>query len=168
MAAEDVLKYLNLFVDGRGLAGKIEEYSPPDMVVSTEEFRGDGMDVHIDLDMGQEKMTTSFVLASYDADVLSLFGVKSGATVALNTRGSLESLDGSTKALAHFMRGKIISLARGTWGSGKKPALTVTASLTYYREEHAGRVLHEIDAINMVRVIDGVDQLAAHRANIGL
>jgi len=59
MAAEDILKYLNLIVDGRGYAGKIEEYSAPDLTVSTEEFRGGGMDAPIDIDMGQEKMTCS-------------------------------------------------------------------------------------------------------------
>ncbi len=168
MAADDILKYLNLIVDGKGYAGKIEEYSPPDLVVSTEEFRAGGMDVPIDIDMGQEKMTCSFVIPSYDADLLALWGIRKGATLPFTAKGSLESLDGSTKAVLHAMRGKITSLARGTWGSGKKPAMTVTMSLQYYREEQAGHVLHEIDAINMIRIINGVDQLAEHRANIGL
>ena len=110
MAAEDILKYLNLIVDGRGYAGKIEEYSPPDLTVSTEEFRGGGMDQAIDIDMGQEKMTCSFVLTSYDADVLALWGVKDGSTVQLTARGSLESLDGATTAVAHHMQGKMISV----------------------------------------------------------
>jgi len=169
MAAEDILKYLNLIIDGRGFAGKIEEYNPPDVVVSTEEFRAGGMDMPIDIDMGMEKMTTSFVITSYDADVLALGGIKAGGgNVQLTARGSMESLDGSTKAVVHNMTGKIISLAPGTWGSGNKPSLTVNASLIYYRESHAGRVLHEFDAINMIRMVDGVDQLAEHRANIGL
>ncbi|SDW13729.1 hypothetical protein SAMN04488041_101374 [Sulfitobacter pontiacus] len=168
MAAEDILKYLNLFVDGRGHAGKIEEYSPPDLTVSTEEFRGGGMDAPIDLDMGQEKMTTSFVLTSYDRDVLSLWGIKDGSVVQLTARGSLESLDGTKTAVAHHMHGKIISVARGTWGSGAKPSLTFTVSLRYYREVQGGVDINEIDVVNMVRKVRGVDQLAEHRANIGL
>ncbi len=168
MAAEDILKYLNLSVDGRGYAGKIEEYNAPDLTLSTEEFRGGGMDAPIDIDMGQEKMTCSFVLTSYDADVLALWGVKDGSTVQLTARGSLESLNGVKTPVEHNMQGKIISIARGTWGAGNKPSLTVTASLCYYREVHGQRTLHEIDVINMVRVINGVDQLAEHRANIGL
>jgi phage contractile tail tube protein, P2 family len=168
MAAEDILKYLNLIADGRGYAGKIEEYSPPDLTISTEEFRGGGMDAPIDIDMGQEKMTCSFVLPSYDANLLALFGIKNGSTVQLTAKGSLESLDGTTTPVAHNMHGKIISIARGTWGSGKKPALTITMSLHYYREQHGTRTINEIDVINMKRIVDGVDQLAAHRANIGL
>lgn len=168
MAAEDILKYLNLFVDGRGYAGKIEEYSPPDLTVATEDFRGGGMDGPIDIDMGLEKMVTSFVLTSYDADVLALWGVKTKAGVQLSAKGSLESLDGATTRVVHQMRGKITGAARGTWGAGAKPSLTLTVSLTYYKETHGDRVLWEIDPINMVRVIDGVDQLAEHRKNIGL
>jgi hypothetical protein len=87
MAAEDILKYLNLIVDGRGYAGKIEEYNPPDLTLATEEFRGGGMDVPIDIDMGLEKLTCSFVLTSYTADVLALWGVKIGAPVQLTARG---------------------------------------------------------------------------------
>lgn len=168
MAAEDILKYLNLIVDGRGYAGKIEEYNPPDLTVATEDFRGGGMDAPIDIDMGQEKLTMSFVLTSYDADVLALWGVKSGAAVQFTAKGSLENLDGVTTPVAHNMQGKVLSLARGTWGSGNKPSLTVTVGLRYYREVHGQRTTMEIDVINMVRIVDGVDQLAEHRANIGL
>lgn len=168
MAAEDILKYLNLIVDGRGYAGKIEEYNPPDLTLSTEDFRGGGMDAPIDVEMGMEKLTCSYVLTSYDADVLALWGVKTGSGIQLTARGSLESLDGTTMPVVHNMTGKLISMARGTWGSGKKPSLTITQSLTYYREVHNQRTLMEIDKINMIRIIDGVDQLAEHRANIGL
>jgi P2 family phage contractile tail tube protein len=168
MAAEDILKYLNLIVDGRGYAGKIEEYNSPDLTLITEDFRAGGMDAPIDLEMGMEKLTCSFVLSSYDADALALWGVKLSAGVQFTAKGSLESRDGATKAVSHKMTGKLISLARGTWGSGSKPSLTITVSLTYYQEVHDGVVLSEIDVINMVRIIGGVDQLAAHRANIGI
>jgi P2 family phage contractile tail tube protein len=168
MAAEDILKYLNLFVDGRGHAGKIEEYNAPDLTLTTEDFRGGGMDAPIDIEMGMEKLTTSYVVTSYDANLLALWGVKTGAPIQLTARGSLESLDGTTKPVVHNMTGKLLSVARGTWGSGSKPSLTITQTLTYYREVHDGRVINEIDVINMIRVVDGVDQLAAHRANIGL
>ena len=168
MAAEDVLKYLNLIVDGRGYAGKIEEYNAPDLTISTEEFRGGGMDAPIELDMGQEKMACSFVLTSYDADVLALWGIKRGSTTQITAKGSLESLDGTKTAVAHHMQGTMTSVARGTWGSGKKPSLTITMSLRYYREVHGQRTINEIDVINMLRIVDGVDQLAEHRDNIGL
>lgn len=168
MVAENILKYMNAFVDGRGYAGKVTEVNPPDLSVATEEFRAGGMDAPIDIDMGMEKMTCSFVFPSYDADLLVRFGVKEGTTIPFTIRGSLESRDGTATAVVMNMRGKITSLQRGTWGSGQVPSLTVTMSLSYYSEVVDGVVINEIDAPNMVRIINGVDQLEAHRANIGL
>ena len=168
MAARDVLKNLNLFVDGRGYAGQIDEYNAPDLTISTEDYRGGGMDAPIALEMGQEPLETSFSLIAYDADVLALWGVAEGASVPFTVRGALESFDGTVKPVVHEMRGKITSLARGTWAPGQKPALTVTMRLNFYRETHDGTVLHEIDIENMKRVVNGTDRLAAQREALGL
>ena len=54
MAARDVRKNFNLFVDGKGFAGQIEEFTPPKLTLKTEEFRAAGMDAPIELTMGLE------------------------------------------------------------------------------------------------------------------
>lgn len=166
--AKQVLKYLNLIVDGKGYAGQIEEFSPPELTLTTEEFRGGGMDAAIDIETGMEKPTVSFILKGHSTDVLALWGVKKGGNVQLSAKGSLEDLDGTTSAVVHAMQGLITSLAPGTWGPNKVPALTVNMSLRYYRQDVAGQTIHEIDVLNMIRMINGEDQLAEHRANIGL
>ncbi|CAG2144374.1 hypothetical protein LMG31506_02992 [Cupriavidus yeoncheonensis] len=168
MAARDVLKNLNAFVDGRGYAGQVEEVNPPKLTLKTEEFRAGGMDVPIDLTMGMEKMVADFSLAAYDRDVLALFGVVEGAFVPLTIRGALESFDGTVKPIVLTMRGKITELDPGTWKPGEKASLKATMSLVYFKQEHAGVVIHEIDVENMVRVINGIDTLAAQRAALGL
>lgn len=168
MAARDVLKNLNLFVDGRGYAGQIDEYNAPDLAIQTEDYRGGGMDAPVALDMGMEALETSFALAAYDADVLALFGVAEGQTVPFTARGALESYDGTVKPVVHQMRGKITRMARGTWAPGQKAALTITMRLDYYSERVDGVTINEIDVLNMVRIVGGVDRLAAQRAAIGL
>ncbi len=168
MAAREILKNMNLFVDGRGYAGQVTEYNAPDLALLIEDHRAGGMDGPVGLEMGMEGLETSFSLSAYDADVLALFGIAQGRTVACTARGALESYDGTVKAVVHAMRGKITRMARGTWTPGTLPALQVTMRLDYYRETHDGRELHEIDLINMVRVIDGVDQLAEQRAALGI
>ena len=168
MAARDVLKNLNLFVDGRGYAGQIQNYSPPDLTLTTEDFRGGGMDSAVAIEMGQEPLETSFALIAYDADVLALWGVAEGANVQFTVRGALESFDGTVKPVVHNMRGKITSLARGEWAPGTPPSLSVTLRLTYYKETHNGIDLHEIDVENMVRIVNGTDRLAAQRAALGI
>jgi len=168
MPAGDVLKNFNLFVDGRGHAGQIEEYSPPTLTIATEDFRAGGMDAPAPIDMGMEALETSFRLRSFDADVLAQFGVAEGAWVGFTARGALENHDGTVKAIVHTMRGRITSLEQGTWSGGQPTSLGVTMKLIYYRLEIDKVVIHEIDVENMVRVVNGTDRLAAQRAALGI
>lgn len=168
MAARDVLKNLNLWVDGRGQAGQLQEYNPPKLTLQTEEARMGGMDVPIDLTMGMEKLVADFTLIGYDKDVLALFGVVEGAFVPLTVRGALESFDGTVTPVVHTMRGKITELDKGTWTPGQPAPLKGTMSLVYYKEQHGSTVIHEIDVENMVRVVNGVDALAKIRSALGM
>lgn len=168
MAARDVRKNFHISVDGRGYAGEADEFNPPKLALKIEEFRAAGMDVPIAVAMGMEMMATDFSLKAYDADVLSLFGVAQGASVPLIVREALESFDGSVKAVVHTMRGKITEIDPGTSKPGELPVLKITMSLVYYKMQHDGRVIHEIDAENMVRTINGTDALAAIRTALGM
>lgn len=168
MAARDVRKNLNLFVDGRGYAGQIEEFNAPKLTLKTEEWRGGGMDAPVKLNMGMEALDTDFTLISYDADVLGLFGVAEGSTVPFVAREALESLDGTLTGVVHTMRGKITEIDPGTSKAGEKVVLKVAMNLTYYKLQHGDKVIHEIDIENMIRVINGVDALAATRGALGM
>lgn len=168
MAARDILKNFNLFIDGRGYAGRVDEYSPPDLAIQGEEFRAGGMDVPITLDMGQEAMEASFILSGYDYDALALWGVAEGQQVAVTARGALENYDGTVTPIAHYLRGKVKTIAGAAWTPGQKAPVTFTLALDYFKSEHGGRVIHEIDAINMIRVVNGTDRLAAQRAALGM
>jgi hypothetical protein len=168
MAARDVLKNLNLFVDGRGYAGQIQDYTPPVLTVQTEDWRGGGMDTPEALDMGMEALEASFNLISYDRDILNQFGVAEGNEIPLNARGALESVDGTVKQVIHKMRGKITSIDSGTWQPGQISPMQVTMRLNYYSLEHDGQTVHEIDTRRMIRIINGTDRLAEIREALGV
>lgn len=168
MAARNIRKNLNLFVDGRGYAGQIEEFNAPKLNLITEEFRGGGMNGAVEITMGMEKLETDFSLISYDADVLSLFGVTEGATVPFVAREALESLDGTVTAVVHTMRGKIKGIDAGTSKAGERPSLKITMALNYYKLEHGGKAVQEIDVENMVQNINGSDALAGIRGALGI
>jgi P2 family phage contractile tail tube protein len=167
-AASNILKQFNLFVDGVGFAGEIEELQTPKLALVEDDYRAGGMDAPVGIDMGMEKLEATFTLSGSSASALGLFGLASGAQTQLTARGSLESYDGTKTPVVVAMRGKIKSLEPGAWKGGEKAAWAFGVSLNYYRYEQGGQVIHEIDVINMIRVINGVDQLAEHRANIGL
>jgi uncharacterized protein len=167
-AASDILKQYNLFVDGVGYAGQTQELQLPNLSILEEDFRAGGMDAPIGIDLGMEKLEMSFTLPGSSVHVLSRFGLASGSQTKLTARGSLESFGGGITAVVAAMAGKIKSVEPAAWQGGQISAWAYTVSLSYYRYEQAGQVIHEIDVLNMKRVINGVDQLAQHRANIGL
>jgi len=168
MAARDIRKNLNLFVDGRGYAGQVMEFTPPALALQVEDFRAGGMDAPIEIELGMEKLEAGFVLSAYDRNVLSLFGVSPGFEVQFTLREAIESFDGTVKSVVHNLRGKLRKLDPGTSKPGEIPMLTAEVAPTYYRLQHDGVTVHEIDVINMVRIINGVDRLAAQRAALGL
>lgn len=167
MAARDVRKNAHLFFDGRGYAGQLVEFNAPKLILKTEEFRGGGMDVPVDITQGMEKLTTDFSLKCYDRYVLSWFGMGDGNSVPLVVREALESFDGTAKTVKHTMRGKITEIDPGTSKPGESAEMRVTISLSYYKLEHDGYVVHEIDPENMVRIINGVDLLTQIRDALG-
>ena len=168
MAARDVLKNFVIFVDGRGYAGQAPELNLPDLAIQVEDFRAGGMDAPVALDMGQEAMEASFQLAAYDSAALSLWGVGPGRSVPLTARGALESYGGSTKQVLVNMRGIITTVSAGAWQAGQLAPLTITMRLDYFKQTIAGVVLHEIDVVNMIRIVGGVDRLAQQRAALGM
>lgn len=167
-AAAQILKNFNLYVDGRGYAGNVDEVQLPALTILEEDYRAGGMDAPVGIDMGMEKLEASFKLSKFDRDVLAQFGVAPGTVIPFVLRGALESLDGTVQALVVTMTGRIKSVETDAISPGTKAAQTFTVSLQAYRYEQDGVVVHDIDVLNMTRIINGVDRLASIRAAIGL
>jgi P2 family phage contractile tail tube protein len=126
------------------------------------------MDGPIDIDIGMEKMTTSYVLRNYSADVLALWGIVPGQLIQVAARGALESEDGTVTPVVHNMRGKILQPDRGTWSPGQSASITINMTLEAFKETIGGVSVTEIDVINMVRIVGGVDRLAEQRTALGI
>ena len=164
-----ILKNFAVFVDGRGYAGKVEEITLPKLTIKTEEYRAGGMDVPIAMDMGMEKLETDMTFAEYDAEIFKLFGLISGNAVALTLRGALHGAD-QTDAIPVILhlRGTVRELDFGAWKAAEKTSLKMTMDLRYYKLVYSSVDTIEIDAENMVRKINGVDQLTSFRQALGL
>ncbi|AAF83538.1 phage major tail tube protein [Xylella fastidiosa] len=167
-APRHLLKHLNLFIDGKGYAGQVEDINLPKLTLKTEEFRGGGMLAPVELTMGMEKLETDVSLICYSSDALLLFGVTEGKQVNCTVRGFLESFDGTTTTLAIHLRGKVKEIDRGTWKPADKSTLKLALALSYYKEVHNATVIHEIDVENMIFQQNGIDLLAPARNALGL
>ena len=164
----DILRNVNMFVDGNGYVGRIDEVVLPKLTVKTEEFRAGGMDAPVEIDQGMEKLECSMSTSGVDQALLERFGLVLGQTVPITFRGALRSEDATVKAAVASIRGRIKEIDFGTWKPGEKVPMKAMVAVRYYKFELAGQQLHEIDVENMTRVINGVDQLEALREALGV
>ena len=162
---KDVMRNVAAFVDGRNYAAECNQVTLPELNIQTEEFRPGGYDAPLEMDMGMETLRASLQFQTVPAEVLKLFGKPD---VALTLRGALISHDGTVKGATAELRGKFIGNNPGDWAAGSQASFTGMFAAHYYKLSVAGETLYEIDVQRMVRIINGVDQLAEIRNSLGL
>lgn len=165
----DILYDLNLFVDGRGYAGRVKELKPPVLEPEMIEYKAGGLAAAVDIPMGRiKKMEAEATLGAYDDAVLKAFRVLPGEQFAFTFRGARVSDDGARSPVLIALRGIISKIDPGTWKPGEEMPLALSMSVRYYRQEIAGRIVHEIDPVGYRVVVDGVDLLASTRQYLGI
>lgn len=164
-----ILKNMGLFIDGSGYAGRVSEIQLPKLAIKTEEFRAGGMDLPVQMDMGMPALEAKLTLSDFDPELFKSFGLLDSIGIPVTIRGAFQA-QGSPDVAAVVVNlwGGWKEIDTGTWKSAEKSTLSVLVAATYYKLTVDGEELVEIDAINMVRSIGGIDQLAAQRIAIGL
>ena len=166
MAGDNLLYRWSIWVDGIGKAGNAKEYTPPTLEVLTSDFQAGDMDMPIPVDEGMAAMETSFSLFGVDVTVLPLFGLRQGAKPKLSVRSTYTDTQGGSYELVEELSGMITKIERDTQdtGSQRDKAMKVTMKLDYYKVSRDGFVLIEVDPVNHVRKLGGVDVLEGIRA----
>jgi P2 family phage contractile tail tube protein len=162
------LSNTNLFVDGTNFTGDVPTLTLPKVTVKTEEYRGGGMAGPVEMDMGLEKLEASFVTNGVRRESLKFFGLADQTAFNGTFRGSFKGLKGVITPVIVTVRGMLKEVDMGDWKPATVAEIKHAIAVTYYKLEVDGRLIYEIDMVNAVRVIDGVDQLAAERAALGL
>ncbi|SED12339.1 hypothetical protein SAMN05216178_6327 [Pseudomonas saponiphila] len=164
----ETLANMNLFVDGVSFQGDVPSLTLPKLTLKTEEHRAGGMDLPVELDMGMEKQEAGFTTTGVRRDSLRMFGLADGTAFNGVFRGAFKGLKGRVTPAIVTLRGLLKEVDMGDWKAGDKAEIKHNVALTYYKLEVDGRLIYEIDALGMKRVINGVDQLAAQRSALGL
>lgn len=157
-----ILKNFNVYVDGLGYAGKVDEITLPKLTIKTEEYQGAGMSAPVEIDMGMEKLEMDLTFSEYDKSVFKLFGLTNGSEVALTIRGAIQST-GNPEAVVINVRGFFKEMDFDSWKPAEKATMKCSVACTYYRLTIDNVDLIEVDPINMIRNVNGSDQLAAIR-----
>ena len=166
-----ILKNFNLYVgdDDPRYAGKCS-VTLPTLTINTEEHRAGGMDAPVAIDMGMNAIDIEFSLSEYDPTALSFFGI-SGSSENLPkiiAKGALQGDDGEVTSAIVTAIGIMTETNLGAWVAGEMTENTFKINCRYYSFDLDGTVIHEIDTVNMIRMINGTDQLEPIRGAIGL
>lgn len=160
------LKNFNLFFDGNQFKGIASEVVLPKLSRQMEEWQGAGMTGPVKVDMGLTLLEAEITLGGIVATALRAFG---SAGVLLRFQGGYQRDDsGAVDAVEVVMRGTVEEIDMGTAKRGEDTEHKLKMPLTYYKLVINGREEIEIDQINGVFIVDGVDVNADIRAAIGL
>lgn len=171
MALPKKLKHMNIFNDGNGHQGEANTVTLPNLTRKLEAFRAAGMDgpVKADLGMGDDGIVLSYTLGGWALITLRQYGAVRADGVMLRFMGSVQRDDtGDVSAVEVVVRGRHEEINFGDSTPGEDTEHEITTTCTYYRLIVDGEVIIEIDLLNFVFIVDGVDMLAEHRRNIGL
>jgi uncharacterized protein len=163
------LKNFILFNDGNGYLGEVPEASPPKLTRKMEEYRAGGMNGPIQLDHGMEALEMEWTAAGYMRSLFSQWGTPTHDGVLLRFAGALQADDAALATPVEIVvRGRHQEIDFGTAKAGENTEIKVKSALSYYKLTMDGSVLIEIDFVNLIEIVDGVDRLAQTRLALGL
>jgi len=171
MALPHKLKHLNLFNDGVSYTGKVKTVTLPSLGRKMEAYRGGGMSgpVKADLGFSDDGIQLEWKLGGLDLVVLKQFGAVNASSVALRFAGSFEQDDtGEVSAVEITVRGRHETIEMGDAQPGEDTEHSITTTCTYYKLTVDNEDIIEIDLLNFIEKVGGVDMLEKHRNAIGL
>lgn len=170
MALPKKLKMADLFNEGNSYLGQTGEITIPKLVRKLEDWRGGGMNgnVKIDLGLGDDITEFNWKLGGIDDLIIEQWGAQTVSANMLRFAGSYQRDDtGDTCAVEIVVRGRHEEIDFGNQKAGDDTETSIKTIWSYYKLSIDNVVKVEIDIPNMIEIVNGVDLLEKHRANIG-
>ena len=171
MAMPRKLKNLNLFNDGNSYLGLVKSLTLPSLGRKMEGYRGGGMNGPVKADLGMSDDGIQFEWKTGGLDLISLrqFGAVNASSVALRFSGSYQQDDtGEVSNVEVVVRGRHETIEMGDAQPGEDTEHSMTTTCSYYKLTVDGEEIIEIDLLNFVEKVNGVDMLDKHRTGMGI
>ena len=172
MAMPRKLKLMNVFLNGYSYQGVAKSVTLPKLTRQLENSRGAGMNgsAPVDLGLDDDALSMEWSLGGFpDSVIWELYAATGVDAVPIRFAGSYQRDDtGETVAVEVVMRGRQKEIDTGEGKQGEDTESKISVVCTYFRLTMDGKELVEIDTINMIEKVNGVDRLEQHRRNIGL
>ena len=165
MSLPRTIRNVNVFVDGISYFGRATTAKLPQPKIQTEAHRGAGMDGPVGIDMGMEALSAEIIFAEYDPVLLKKLGRNARFVMrpAAVGEGDLQA-----DTIIATVAGLVTELGTEDLKPGANSQLTLPMDVRYYKLEINGDEILEIDLVNAIRKIGGVDQLGGIRRAMGL
>lgn len=155
------LKNFNMFADGTSWLGLVGEVTLPPIKVKVESWRGGGMLGEVDIPMGLEKLEMETKLGGLVLGAMRQFGKLGIGGAMLRFVGAYQEDVASGVLSAELVtRGMHTEYNPGSAKAGDNTEHTVKSTLSYLKWTVNSRVEMEIDMLNNVYIVDGVDLMA--------
>lgn len=162
------INMFNVYETGKKVIGVSREVSLPELNQATSEVSGAGILGSIDSPSKGMFENIEFVLP-FRTLYTPLFDIMVvGDRVDLTLRGAIQTTDGESNnkevGMRVVVRGTVKGINPGTVKMGEGTDASATLTLTYIYIEIGGLPMIEIDKLNTVYKVRGVDMLAAIKA----
>ena len=148
--------------------GVISEVSLPEIGRQMEDQRNGGMIGPVPFDFGSEGLETTVKVAGFRPEMLKTLGSRLADAAYLRFMGALSNNESEgVQTCEAVMRGRIKKYSPGSSKPGEPTEQEITYGLTYYKLVINGKTVFEIDLMNGIYVVDGVDSEAEVRAAMG-
>jgi len=171
MALPRKLKNLNLFNDANSYVGVVKSVTLPPLGRKMESYRGGGMNGPVKADLGFSDDGIQFEWKTGGLDLIALrqFGAVNASGIALRFAGAFQRDDtGDVSAVEVVMRGRHETIEMGDAQPGEDTEHSITTTCSYYKLIVDNEDIIEIDLLNFIEQVNGVDILEKQRAAIGL
>ncbi|QIL80811.1 phage major tail tube protein [Diaphorobacter sp. HDW4A] len=170
MALPRKLKNFVVFVNGTDYRGEVTEIVIPKLKRKMEGHRSGGMGGEVKLDFGVDgTLEMEIKGAGWMKGLASKWGSPLHNAELLRFVGAIQTDEtGAVTAVEVTGRGRIEELDQGTAKAGDKLEPSYKYVLSYYKQVVDGKVEFEIDLVNMIEIVDGVDNMAATRTALGI
>jgi P2 family phage contractile tail tube protein len=157
---------------GTSQFGKVNEFKFPDISTVTVESKPIDFIGTVKLPVGVELENSSIKLIGFDADVFKRLSDINQEHI-ITIRGNLKRFNGNVLAEELPVKGVIKAITKkitplGSIKQQNNSDFSVELIPHAVKLEHKGEILMEIDIPNNIYIVDGVDQLAKMKKNLGI
>lgn len=161
MGLPRLLQNMNAYANGTSYLGVIGEFEQPKLALKMDDWRGGGMPGPVKIDQGLDALEATLTFGGHELMLVREFGTPAVNGTRLRLVCAYQANDGSAAQAVHiFIGGRFSEIDFGKDKPGDATEHKYKAAISYYRREVDGVVEIEIDMVNGIFVVGGIDRYA--------